>query len=206
VAERFLDLLRHGEVQGGARFRGDQDDPLSPLGWEQMRQATVGPAPTSTPAPPPALTPDWTRIISSPARRCAEFARELAVDLELPFEERALFRERGFGAWEGLAVDEISSEALRPFWWNPMGYNPPGAEPFDVFRARVLDGWRDLQSESGACDLLVTHGGVIRVLVAEVLRMPDDAFWLFEAPHACRIRLRIPTPPWRPSLVFHRTL
>ena len=190
MAERLLDLLRHGEVQGGARFRGDQDDPLSPLGGEQMRRATAD-------------RPGWTRIISSPSRRCVEPARGLASDLGLPIEERAVFRERGFGAWEGLAADEIPDDLLSRFWADPVGYTPPGAEPFAEFRIRVLDGWQDLLREPDSQDLLVTHGGVIRVLVAEVLRMPADAFLLIEVPFACRTRLRIPAPPWRPSLVFH---
>ena len=102
MSECFLDLLRHGEVQGGTRFRGEQDDPLSPLGWEQMRRATSD-------------RPGWTRIISSPSRRCADFARELAGELGLPFEERPVFRERGFGDWEGLAADEIPGELLDRF-------------------------------------------------------------------------------------------
>ncbi|MBK5963679.1 histidine phosphatase family protein [Thiocystis minor] len=193
MAERFLDLLRHGEVQGGTRFRGDRDDPLSPLGWEQMRLATSD------------LT-GWTRILSSPSRRCVEFARELADGLGLPIEARLAFRERGFGAWEGLAVDQIPAEALHDFWADPVGYTPPDAETFTAFRARVLDGWRALRSEPDPHSLLVTHGGVIRILAAEVLRMSEDAFFLFEVPHASRTRLRIPDPPWRTSLVFHRSV
>ena len=170
MSERLLDLLRHGEVQGGARFRGEQDDPLSPLGWEQMRRATSD-------------RPGWTRIISSPSRRCADF-----------------------GAWEGLAADEIPGELLDRFWADPVNYTPPGAETFAAFRARVLDGWRDLLCATDPHALLVTHGGVIRILASEVLRMSEDGFLLFEAPYACHVRLRIPDPPWRPSLASLRTL
>lgn len=192
MTARLLDLLRHGEVQGGARFRGKQDDPLSPLGWEQMRRATSD-------------RPGWTRIISSPSRRCADFARDLADELGLPFEERAVFRERGFGAWEGLAADEIPGELLDRFWSDPVNYTPPGAETFAAFRARVLEGWRDLLCATDPHALLVTHGGVIRILASEVLRMSEDGFLLFEAPYACHVRLRIPGPPWLPSLVSLRT-
>ena len=34
-----VDLLRHGEPEGGKKFRGAVDDPLSPQGWAQMRTA-----------------------------------------------------------------------------------------------------------------------------------------------------------------------
>ncbi|MFE8034993.1 histidine phosphatase family protein [Thiohalocapsa marina] len=208
MSEQFIDLLRHGEVQGGACFRGDRDDPLTPAGWGQMRQATA----TDGSA--------WGRVISSPARRCSDFARHLADTAGLPFETRTAFRERGFGDWEGLTAAQIPAEALDAFWSDPVGYTPPGAEPFDAFRTRVLDGWRDLQQPqpsnwapgrpyssppSPPHSLLVTHGGVIRMLVAEVLRMPPDAVLLLEVPHACLTRIRVPARPWRPSLVFHRT-
>ncbi len=33
----IVDLLRHGEPDGGQKFRGAVDDPLSPRGWEQMQ-------------------------------------------------------------------------------------------------------------------------------------------------------------------------
>ena len=33
----YLDLLRHGETEGGTRYRGTTDDPLTAAGWEQMR-------------------------------------------------------------------------------------------------------------------------------------------------------------------------
>ena len=58
--ETHVDLLRHGEVEGGERYRGSTDDALSARGWEQMR-AAVGDACA------------WTGIVSSPLKRCAEF-------------------------------------------------------------------------------------------------------------------------------------
>lgn len=36
-----VDLLRHGEVQGGSCFRGRTDDPLTAPGWQQMQQASA---------------------------------------------------------------------------------------------------------------------------------------------------------------------
>jgi broad specificity phosphatase PhoE len=191
VGERFIDLLRHGEPLGGARFLGAQDDPLSALGWEQMHLATTRDRPA------------WGRIVSSPARRCVDPARALASRLGLPIEKRPAFRERGFGAWDGLAAHQIPSESLAAFWSDPVAFNPPGAEPFQAFRDRVLAGWHELLCDGAPHDLLVTHGGVIRVVLVEVLRMSLEAFLLIEVPYACRTRLRIPPPPWRPSLIFH---
>ena len=194
MSDRLIDLLRHGEPEGGARFRGERDDPPSALGREQIRLATARDR------------AGWTRILSSPARRCAEPAQALARELDLPLGERSWLRERGFGDWEGLTADAIPAEALARFWSDPVGYTPPGAEPFPAFHARVLNGWRDLLQDPAPHTLIVTHGGVVRLLVAEALGMPQDALLLLEVPYACRTRLRIPAAPWRPSLVFHGAL
>ncbi len=193
MTDRFLDLLRHGEVQGGACFRGGSDDPLTGLGWEQMRRAT-------------AEAPAWTRIHSSPARRCADFARHLAETCGAPLTLVDAFGERQFGAWEGRAAHQIPAAELAGFWNDPAVFTPPGGEPFADFRARVLRAWSELETTSEAHSLLVTHGGVIRVLIAAVLRMPDEAALLLEVPHACLTRIRLPAAPGRPSLMFHRSL
>lgn len=195
MSESFVDLLRHGDVEGGACFRGERDDPLSPLGWEQMRRATAGLDPTG-----------WTRIIASPARRCADFARELSEARDLPLTLVDAWRERAFGDWEGVPLDAIPSDQLQRFWDDPAGYTPPRAEPFADFRARVLAAWHALIDRHDAHTFLITHGGVIRVLVAEVLCMSEAGLLLLEVPHACLTRLRIYAPPGRPSLIAHGSI
>jgi hypothetical protein len=100
-----VDLLRHGEPEGGQKFRGALDDPLSSLGWEQLR-TTVGDY------------RDWQAIVSSPLIRCAAFAKELAERLDRPLEIMPDFRELNFGAWEGrtsaevYAADPLASGAI----------------------------------------------------------------------------------------------
>ncbi len=89
-----VDLLRHGEPEGGQKFRGAVDDPLSQRGWEQMR-AVVGDY------------HDWHAIVSSPLIRCAAFAHELAERLNRPLEIVPEFIELSFGVWEGRSVAEV---------------------------------------------------------------------------------------------------
>lgn len=192
MSDRFVDLLRHGEVQGGARFRGGNDDPLSARGWQEMSLATAQAA-------------DWTGLLSSPARRCADFARHLAGLRGLPLRIEARFAERRFGAWEGRAAQQIPADQLTRFWDDPVGYAPPDAETFAAFQARVLEAWHDLSHTAEPSQLFIVHGGVIRLLIAAVLHMPDAASLLIEVPYACRTRLRLPPAPGLPSLMFHRT-
>ncbi len=189
----LIDLLRHGECVGAPCFRGGRDDPLSDEGWDQMEQATAGLATLS-------------QIISSPSRRCAAFAESLALRLGLPLLLMDDFRERNFGVWEGLTAAEIPPAEFARLLADPGGFNPPQGEPLGAFRARVLAGWRQLCALPSPHRLLITHGGVIRVLIAEVLQMRDRALPCLEVPPACLTRIRLHPPPGRPSLVYHRPL
>nr|WP_242482364.1 histidine phosphatase family protein [Thiocystis violacea] len=186
-----MDLVRHGEVEGGPCFRGRSDDPLSGLGWAQMSQA-VADAPT------------WTHIISSPLKRCADFAERFAETYKLPLERMDALRERDFGAWDGVPTHEIPPDDLSRFWEAPAEFNPPEAETFTDFRARVLEGWHQILRRPDPHTLVITHGGVIRTILTDLLMMPPSALLLIEVPYACRTRIRAPEPPGRPSLVFHR--
>lgn len=192
---RYIDLLRHGEAAGGACFRGSRDDPLSASGWAQLAAATAD-ADAAGRAP-------WGRIICSPAQRCLAFAQHLGDQLGLSVEPLDAFRERDFGAWEGLRADQIAEADLARFWSDPPRFDPPDAEPFAAFRTRVARGWRALLDDPGRHDLLVTHGGVIRIILGEVLGLADERLILIEVPPACRSRLRVPIGGGHASLVAH---
>lgn len=198
MQHRLADLLRHGEAVGGPCFRGERDDPLSAQGWAQLEAAT-GPERTRA-------APVWRRILCSPAVRCAAFATDLGGRLELPVTPLPAFRERGFGAWEGLRAEQIPAADLARFWSDPLGYDPPEAEPFAAFRARVARGWTALTAGEDPHLLLIAHGGVIRVILGEVLGLAAERLILLEVPPACRSRLRLPLGGGLPSLVAHGAL
>jgi len=191
MSDRFVDLLRHGDVVGGGRFRGASDDLLSAVGIAQMRTETEGPQ-------------AWDALFSSPARRCADFASECAIRRGLPLELVPEIGERRFGDWENRFASEIPLPALRRFWDDPVGFTPPGAESFHALRERVLGGWDRILSRSARFPLVVTHGGVVRIILGEVLEIPFNVLLRIEVPHACRSRLRIPAGEGNPSLIFHR--
>lgn len=192
TAPRFVDLLRHGAVRGGARLRGSCDDPLTPDGWAQMARATAD-------------APAWSLILSSPAQRCAAFACQLAAQREIPLRIDPALAEWQFGAWDGVPFAQLPADQLLQLWTDPAHFAPPNAEPFAAFQARVRTAWQTLlQSNEPHC-LLITHGVVIRVLIAEVLKMPTTALALLEVPSANLTRLCLYPPPGQPSLLFHRS-
>ncbi|BCB28059.1 hypothetical protein SKTS_29450 [Sulfurimicrobium lacus] len=183
MAETLIDLLRHGEPEGGVRFRGHSDNLLSSAGWAQMRAAA-------------ASAGGWEVIATSPLRRCADFAAELAARYSLPVEMEARLKEIGFGVWEGLTAEQVAArdpDALERFWRDPAQHTPPGGEPLADFEARVAACWNDLlQRHAGKRILLVCHGGVIRLILAQLLQMPRSHLFRLSVPFAaaCRVRVR----------------
>ncbi len=166
-------LLRHGEVVGGSRFRGHSDDPLTPLGWQQMRNATT--------------TGGWERVISSPLVRCAAFAQAYAQRSGVSYRCDARLMEIHFGAWEGCSAEALmqhDADALSRFWEDPLQHPPPGGEPLLAFQARVLAAWDEITAQyEGERTLILTHGGVIRVLLCHLHQRPLTQLQTFDVEH-----------------------
>ena len=193
MPERLVDLLRHGAVEGGIRFRGCRDDPLSSEGQRQMEQAMQD-------------TSDWTAVVASPLRRCLEFANRLSRVRDLPLSIDFAWREREFGDWEGQAPEQIPADELTRFWTDPTRFTPPNGESYDDFRRRILTLWKTCLTTRERHTLIVTHGGVIRIIIAEVLQMSPEALLRIEVPFGSLTRIRLPDPPGVPTLVFHREI
>lgn len=178
----FVGLLRHGEVEGGNVYRGRTDHPLSETGWAQMHLAT-------------AEFNQWDRIVSSPLQRCAAFAGEFAHTLGIPLTLEAGLVEIDFGAWEGLSAADLmetSPLALADFWRDPLNHTPPGGEPLVRFRERVVETWEMLyRNHKGERLLLVTHGGVIRMLLSQLQGWPLDRLLEIEVKHAAFFGLQM---------------
>jgi alpha-ribazole phosphatase len=181
TCETQIDLLRHGEPVGGARYRGQLDDALSEKGWQQMWETVEGRS-------------EWQQIVTSPMRRCSSFATALGERLDLPVQEEPRFREVGFGEWEGRTRTEL--EALDPgqvarFLRDPVNSRPPGAEPLAEFTDRVQAGLMDLlTSFAGQSVLVVAHAGVIRAIMAYVLEVPPARMYRIHVANAGLSRIR----------------
>lgn len=191
MPERLVDLLRHGAVEGGIRFRGCQDDPLSAEGQRQMERAMQEGS-------------RWTAVLSSPLRRCFDFASRLCLTRDLPLTVHYDWREREFGDWEGQTPEQLPADELTRFWTDPTCFTPPNGESYDDFHRRILKLWQVCVTTDERHTLVVTHGGVIRLIVAEVLQMSPEALLRIEVPFGSLTRIRLPDPPGVPAMVFHR--
>lgn len=170
-----IDLLRHGETLAGSVYLGRSDAPLSEHGFRQMAEALAD-------------APHYHAVLSSPLVRCAAFAQDYAQRHGLPLHVDARFREMDFGAWDGLSAAEIAAAdpgALESFWRDPVAYTPPQAEPLLSFQARVLAAWQDLPAlYPGQHVLLITHGGVMRIILCHLQQRPLSELLNLAVPHA----------------------
>ena len=175
-----IDLLRHGETTLSHTLRGHLDDDLTEQGWLQM-QSTIQQYMT-TPV-------DWDVIISSPLRRCRCFAEHLADQLRLPMRVNEHIKEMYFGDWEGIstqAIYEAEPEQLANFWQFPTQYYAPNGESLIQFQQRIFIGFEQIytqiQAQNGQKALVITHGGVIKLLTClaqqqnldDLLKMPAE--------------------------------
>lgn len=161
----LLGFLRHGEVAGAAHvYRGHSDAPLSPRGLEQMHAAL-------------AALPEWGAIVSSPAQRCLNFAREVAAERRIDCTVDPDWRELDFGTWEGLSPADAAArdaEAHAAFVRDPRRHRPPGGETLDALDARVGAALTRLGASARTSTLVVTHAGAMRAVLAQVLGQPDN--------------------------------
>jgi len=190
----FIDILRHGEPVGGARYRGRTDDPLSESGRQQLADVLQPKLP-------------WTHIISSPLLRCAGFAKKLSIDHPLPLHIEPRLMEIDFGDWEGLSSKQIMQHdacRLKKYWNDPENNTPPNGESLADFETRVLSAWNELATHAEKKHLLiVTHGGVLRIILSHVLTLPRTALFNINVPYACLSRFELTTPTTQAQLTFH---
>ncbi|MBT2341806.1 MULTISPECIES: alpha-ribazole phosphatase family protein [Pseudomonas] len=181
-----LDLLRHGETELGGGLRGSLDDALTAKGWEQMHGAVAQGGP-------------WDRLVSSPLQRCARFAEQLGARLGVPVQLDKDLQELHFGAWEGrsaAALMETDADGLGWFWADPYGFTPPDGEPVLEFSNRVLAAIGRLHAAyAGQRVLLVSHGGVMRLLLAQARGLPREQLLNVEVGHGALFGLRVTSGP-----------
>lgn len=82
-----------------------------------------------------------------------------------------------FGRWEGLSWRQIARRfpRLSRIWLTRFPHHTiPGAERFDTFKKRVTRELDEIVTANpGSCVAIVTHAGVVRLILAGALGVPD---------------------------------
>lgn len=215
----IVDLLRHGEPEGGDILRGRINPKLTPTGWRQMSTSaalTLEPDVAYAaelgivaPVSPTPLTPRWTKVISSPLERCQHFAAHAAAAHMLTPHVEDRWQEIDYGDWDGMPIDEwrkIAAPQFAEFRRDLSKLAPPNGENYLDFKDRILGAWAAIATEpDGGHVLVVTHGGVLRVVLPTVLGMPLNKSFPLHIPFASfsRVRLEVVGEKVSASLLFH---
>jgi broad specificity phosphatase PhoE len=172
-------IARHGESAWNAegRIQGQTDTPLSQRGHAQADAL----ARRLAAAPIDAIyTSDLSRARLT-GERSAAAQRDLAGRPAPPVHPRLALRERNYGSWEGLTVQEVEALHGRSGSNTPdavaalnLWEGPPDAETFEMVVQRVLGAWQEvaLDLANGRTVLIVGHGAALRALMCGLTDTP----------------------------------
>lgn len=165
-----LYLMRHGATPLSGCYVGSTDIDLSTSGMAQVqRTAKV------------LRQEKITKVFCSPLIRCRQTFKLLDLYVHADFDP--LLREIDFGKWETKTFKEIVSidKDLVDVWASGVeSFSFPEGESLKNFRKRV----RRFKEKIYACEdqtiLVVSHGGIIRHLICELLGLVSDKYLVFQ--------------------------
>jgi broad specificity phosphatase PhoE len=124
----------------------------------------------------------------SPLQRCRQTAAAVAPGLPLNLDRD--LREIDFGRWEGRTFSEAASEdpALVERWAAMSSdFAFPGGESVGAFLRRVGASVERLLCAEAETVLAITHGGVIRMMVCQLLGLDPRHYAAFDVPYATTV-------------------
>ena len=112
-------------------------------------------------------------IFTSDLGRAIETAQIIGKEIDVKVEETNALREMGFGAWEGLLIDEIKKDYSSAYdtWRNePHLVDIPGGETLHIIKERVDNFIKELNDKyDNKHILLVSHTITVRVMLLSFL-------------------------------------
>jgi broad specificity phosphatase PhoE len=170
-----LVLLRHPEPEASAAGRcyGSLDVALSPAGEAHAVRLAAALAATGA-----------AGVYTSPRIRARRAAETIAGGLGLAAVAEPGFAELDFGELEGRSYDDIRRERpeLYARWMAaPTTVRFPGGEGYEDLRRRAVAAAAAVRARhAGGTAVVVTHGGVVRALLADALAMPSAAIFALD--------------------------
>jgi broad specificity phosphatase PhoE len=193
-------LVRHAETVWNAagRIQGQVDPPLSERGVRQcaaLKRRFEG------------CRVDV--VHSSDLQRAAQTAAAIADATGAPLALTPRLREIALGEWEG--ADGASLAARWPDLFARWQREPswdlvPGGEGETAFRSRVAAAIDDILATGARTAALVTHIGVIRVLLSTAFSLPRMAPrrpWLADNTSITALDTDLPLDRWREGVRVH---
>lgn len=167
-----IHLVRHTQVNLSAGIcYGQTDVELSIEGKENVSKLP--------------LDLDYTRVFSSPLQRCLAITTYFSFPVIV--EER--LKEMNFGRWELQKWSEIPKVEIDPWYNDFVNQSAPGGETLQEMANRILQFWTSINPRENEKILIVTHAGVIRVLLAHWHNTPLNKMFDYSVDYGAVFRL-----------------
>jgi broad specificity phosphatase PhoE len=173
-------FIRHAETDMAGRFCGHSDPDVNAKGRMQLTELTH------------LLSAEAIdEVYSSDLRRAKSTAQAIAAARNIPLSLRPALREIDFGQWEGLSWEQIeqrdSDYARR--WMAGYPHLPaPSGDSFQAFEERILQEVNQLLESSRGPMAVVTHAGVLRVVMRRLCGCSDEEAWQQTRPYCSVVR------------------
>lgn len=122
-------------------------------------------------------------IYSSPLKRAFETAEIINENFEKKIHISQCLKEINFGDWEGYTFEEIGKhypDLIDKWLEKPADMRPPNGENFRDLQVRAMKVLHEIYDlNRGKNVLIVTHGGLISVIVCHILQIGLDELWKF---------------------------
>lgn len=123
------------------------------------------------------ISTTFDAVYVSPLQRCLKLANVL--DIGQPIIDNRLM-ELHFGDWEMLAWDDIPRDIFDIWAHDYANLAPPNGETFSQLQQRGIHILEEILAHYPSGNIaFVTHGGMIRALLAHVLNMPLKGLFRF---------------------------
>ncbi|PIF44824.1 alpha-ribazole phosphatase [Chryseobacterium sp. 52] len=134
------------------------------------------------------LDENYDRVISSPSKRCIL----LAEHFKLNYKTDERLREMNFGNWELKKWAEIPEEEINPWYKDFINIKASGGENLTEMQTRILSFWNELCiSESPDKVLLITHAGVIRLIIQSILEFPLENIFKIQIDYGKKVIIHV---------------
>lgn len=160
-------FIRHAETNMRGLYCGHANPPVNAAGHRQIQSLLRELSGEHIDA-----------IFTSDLQRAVTTACSIAQEFSIIPVVRVEWRELHFGDWEGLSWDEIERQDIdyAQQWIKCFpDLTAPGGESFWIFRDRVLSELsRVITSTTGRSVAVVTHGGVLRVVLQTICNLSQQ--------------------------------
>jgi probable phosphoglycerate mutase len=164
-------LVRHGSTHWNqeGKIQGHTDTPLSDSGRAQAASLALA-----------LKGVDIAAAYASDLSRAGETARIALGDRDLSIHATGALRELAYGEWEGVTeVEAVRRDPERYARWHrgDPKFAAPGGESFTELRERVATFAATVSARHKSGNILiVSHGGVVRMLGLVMLGLPPELF------------------------------